>query len=93
MIPLTGAVKIYYCRTPINLHRLFVFFNRTCRMVKILYWEGDGYAIWSKRLVQGMFNVPRSVEGKILLEARELQAILSGIKPKRYYKRFSLKKS
>ena len=23
MIPLTGAVKIYYCRTPINLHRSF----------------------------------------------------------------------
>jgi len=43
--------------------------------------------------VQGMFNIPRSAEGKILLEARELQAILSGIKPKRYYKRFSLKKS
>ena len=114
MIPLTGAVKIYYCRTLINLHRsfdglpgaveeylkkdprsghLFVFFNRTCRMVKILYWDGDGYAIWSKRLVQGMFNVPRSADGKIILEARELQAILSGIKPKRYYKRFSLKKS
>ena len=57
---LPGAVEEYLKQDPKSGH-LFVFFNRTCRMVKILYWEGDGYAIWSKRLVQGMFNVPRSV--------------------------------
>lgn len=111
MLPLSGAVKIYYCRTPINLHKsfdglpgvvrqyldadplsghLFVFFNRTLKMVKILYWDTDGYAIWSKRLERGRFNIPKSADGKIELEARELYAILSGIKPKRYYKRFSL---
>ena len=90
MLPLSGAVKIYYCRTPINLHKSFVFFNRTLKMVKILYWDTDGYAIWSKRLERGQFNIPKSADGKIELEARELYAILSGIKPKRYYKRFSL---
>jgi len=113
MISITGATKIYYCRTPINMHKsfdglpgavkqyldqdpssghLFVFFNRTGKMVKILYWDHDGYAIWSKRLVFGMFNIPKSVEGKIILDYRELCAILTGIKPKRYYKRFSSKK-
>lgn len=111
MLPLSGAVKIYYCRTPINLHKsfdglpgavrqyldadplsghLFVFFNRTFRMVKILYWDTDGFAIWSKRLERGQFNIPKSADGKIELDQRELAAILSGIKPKRYYKRFSL---
>lgn len=113
MLPLSAAVKIYYCRTPINLHKsfdglpgavrqyleadptsghLFVFFNRTFKMVKILYWDNDGYAIWSKRLAQGQFNLPKLADGKIELDRRELYAILSGIKPKRYYKRFSLKK-
>lgn len=111
MLPLSGAMKIYYCRTPINLHKsfdglpgavrqyldadplsghLFVFFNRTFKMVKILYWDTDGYAIWSKRLERGRFNIPKSADGKIELDTRELYAILSGIKPKRYYKRFSL---
>lgn len=111
MLPLSSAVRIYYCRTPINLHKsfdglpgmvqqyfaadptsghLFVFFNRTFKMVKVLYWDSDGYAIWSKRLVQGRFNIQKSADGKITLDARELHAILSGIKPKRYYKRFSL---
>ena len=111
MLPLSGAVKIYYCKNPINLHKsfdglagavrqyfeadplsghLFVFFNRSFKMVKILYWDRDGYAIWSKRLEQGHFNIPTSADGKVELESRELYAILSGIKPKRYYKRFSL---
>ena len=109
MLSISGAVRIYCCRTPINLHKsfdglpgmvqqyfavdpttghLFVFFNRTFKMVKILYWDGDGYAIWSKRLTQGQFNLPKSSDGKIELDSRELYAILSGIKPKRYYKRF-----
>lgn len=113
MLPITAGTKIYYCRTPINLHRsfdglpgvvqqylqadplsghLFVFFNRSFKMVKILYWDSDGYAIWSKRLVHGMFHLPQDEAGKITLEPRELHAILYGIQPKRYYKRFSLKK-
>ena len=114
MIPLSGAVRIYYCRTPVNLHKsfdglpgvarqffeadplsghLFVFINRTFRMMKILYWDRDGYAIWAKRLERGQFNIPKSADGKIELESRELLAILSGIKPKSYYKRFSLQKT
>ena len=109
MLTLSGAVKIYYCPTPVNLHRsfdglpglvrarlgcdpldgsLYVFFNRSLNMVKILCWERDGYSIWGKRLERGRFNVPLSAGGRIQLEARELQAILAGIAPRRYYRRY-----
>jgi len=89
---LPGAVRQYLAADPLSGH-LFVFFNRTFRMVKVLYWDTDGFAIWSKRLERGRFNVPPLADGKIELDQRELAAILSGIKPQCYYKRFSYGKS
>ena len=111
MFSLSGAVKIYYCNSPVDLRKsfnslpgavwqhinqdpssghLFVFFSRSKKLVKIIYWEDGGYCIWAKKLSLGCFNIPKSAEGKLTLELRELYAILSGIKPKRYYKRYKL---
>lgn len=112
MFGLGGSVKVYYCPTPINLHKsfdglagaveqhiqqnpesghVFVFFSRNKKLVKILQWEGDGFSIWMKRLECGGFHLPSSTAGRIELTHRELSAILSGIKPKRYYKRYAKK--
>jgi transposase len=35
----------------------YVFINRRRNMLKCLYWENDGLAIWHKRLTKGTFGV------------------------------------
>ena len=61
---------------------LFVFTSRRRDRVKILYWDRDGFALWSKRLEEGTYAVPLGDgAGKRRQEitAQELGALLSGI--------------
>ena len=58
---------------------LFVFRNRRGDRVKILYWDRTGYAIWYKRLEEGVFRFPGAEEGRIEIEGMELAMILEGI--------------
>jgi transposase len=74
--------------------QLFLFINRRGDKLKILYWDGDGLAIWYRRLEQGTFQFPRVEEGQASVEIRsdELTMLVRGIdysKVKRR-KRFSL---
>jgi transposase len=61
---------------------LFVFASRRRDRVKILYWDRDGFAIWSKRLEEGTYAVPlasSAAEGRREITAEELGVLLSGI--------------
>lgn len=59
---------------------LFVFSNRRQTLLKLLYWDTDGYAIWYKRLERGTFRIPTpTVEGRIELTTAKLAMILEGI--------------
>ncbi|MCK5581945.1 MAG: IS66 family insertion sequence element accessory protein TnpB [Candidatus Omnitrophica bacterium] len=59
---------------------LFVFLNRNQKMVKCLYWDRDGYALWYKRLEKGRFVRP-SAEG-CELDASSWTHLLEGIEVK-----------
>lgn len=63
---------------PLSGH-LFVFSNRRRDRVKILYWDGDGYALWAKRLEKGSYNWPAADAARVELSAAELAALLGGI--------------
>jgi transposase len=73
--PLTGA--------------LFVFCNRRRTLVKLLYWDADGWAIWQKRLEQGTFRLPRSTGDEGLIDRRSLAMLLEGVTPQRMHRRYS----
>ena len=68
----------------------FVFINKRKNIIKILYWHGDGFVIWNKRLEQGTFLV--SWNGKTLLTRREFMMLLEGIAATKINHRFSFKK-
>ena len=66
-------------QNPLSGH-LFVFFNRRRTLVKVLYWDRNGYCVVAKRLERGTFHLPRANEnGVIEVEAAELALVLEGI--------------
>lgn len=80
---------------PLSGH-LFLFRGRGGDRLKILYWDKDGFALWYKRLEEGVFKLPRIETGQksVELRASELAMMLDGIDLRsiRRVKRFSRKK-
>ena len=59
---------------------LFVFFNRHCSLVKIIFWDGTGFMVCTKRLLKGRFvNLFQDIEGdSIYLSQEQMRILLSG---------------
>ena len=90
---LQGLVLGTLEQDPLSGH-LFLFVNRRRDKLKILYWDGDGLAIWYRRLEQGTFQLPTiAVDDKSAeIRSEELTMLLRGIdfNSARRRKRFSI---
>ncbi len=74
-------VRDHFLLDPLSGH-LFVFFTMRCDRIRIVYWDRNGFAMWTKRLERGRFRVPLSADGKLgarAIEAAELALIIEGI--------------
>jgi transposase len=70
---------------------IFIFLSRRRNHIKLLHWERDGFALYSKRLEEGTYELPiQAKEGSFLISHQELLLILEGISLQqvRYRKRY-----
>lgn len=77
---LQGIVSGVLEQDPLSGH-LFLFVNRRRDKLKILYWDGDGLAIWYRRLEQGTFQMPVIApdQKSAVIRSDELTMLLRGI--------------
>ena len=63
---------------PLTGH-LFCFCNRKRDIVKILYWQRNGFCLWQKRLEKDRFRWPQSAAEVIAVQGHELRWLLDGL--------------
>ena len=90
---LSGIVKSHMVLDALS-GSVFIFMNRRRTHIKLLLWEGDGFAIYYKRLEKGTYELPADTgnSSAMAIDARQLQFILQGVSLKKIYLRPRLKK-
>ncbi len=58
---------------------LFVFRGRRGDLIKVIWWDGQGACLFSKRLEKGRFVWPSATSGKVTLSPAQLSMLLEGI--------------
>ena len=77
---LMGLAQQIFDEDPLSGH-LFLFINHQRDLLKILFWDHDGLAIFYKRLEAGTFQLPITPGGQqgVELDERQLNRLLTGL--------------
>ena len=65
---------------------LFVFCNRKRDIIKILYWDRNGFCLWQKRLEKQKFPWPNSTSDVRRIGIDEMRYLLDGIDIDKIYR-------
>lgn len=77
---LAGLVQNELGQDPLS-GDVFIFIGKRSNQIRLLRWDQDGYALYSKRLEEGTFQWPKGKNNQtsLLLTDQELMLILRGI--------------
>jgi transposase len=90
---LSGIVRGEFEDDPLD-GSLYLFVNRRGNRLKILHWDGSGFWVYYRVLERGTFEVPRTSEQRVQIDATQLAMILGGVslvgvKQRKRYRRAS----
>jgi transposase len=63
---------------PLSGH-LFAFCNRRRDIIKILYWDRNGFCLFHKRLEKDRFQWPETTDDVLNIHGHELSWLLDGL--------------
>jgi len=75
---LSALVQTKLEQPPFSGH-IFVFRGRRGDLIKLLWFDGDGLCLFSKRLERGRFIWPQASSGTVSLTRAQLSMLLEGI--------------
>lgn len=75
---LSLTVSDHMDKSPLN-GDLYLFCNRQRKILKVLYWDRNGFCLWQKRLEKHRFPWPNTEEQARQITSEQLQMLLDGI--------------
>jgi transposase len=76
---LAVVVKNILEKDPLCGH-LFVFYNKRKDLMKVLYWQTNGFCLWQKKLEEGRFILPLPFSSPSLeMSSYHLQVFIQGL--------------
>jgi transposase len=75
---LAGIVRNNLKKDPVS-GDVFIFLNKMRTHIKLLYWDGDGFALFYKRLERGRYSLPAHNELSKQMKREELMMLLEGL--------------
>ena len=75
---LAGLVRNHLKQEPLS-GDVFIFINNRGTHLKLLYWDGDGFALFYKRLERGRFARTVVNDLSVQMSKQELMMLLEGL--------------
>lgn len=58
---------------------IFLFRGRSARLIKILYWDRNGFCLWQKRLAEDRIPWPTNSAENLEISREDLSLLLTGV--------------
>ena len=76
---LAGVLRSLGIENPAAANTLYLFCGRRSDRIKGLVWEGDGFLLLYKKLVNGSFQWPRNASEVKSLTAKQFRWLMEGL--------------